>query len=152
MLSESTIPYKQENIISVNGVGKVYFLYDNPNDRLKQFVFPRIQNLFGKAPMNYYQEFWALQNISFEVERGETLGIIGRNGSGKSTLLQIIAGTLAPTNGTVNISGRIAALLELGAGFNPEFSGRENIYLNSSILGIPREETERNIEDIIEFS
>src|ERR1044071_2149130 len=118
--------------IKVDHLSKVYLIYDRPGDRLKQFIFPRVQRLAGRPPHNYFHEFWALRDVSFEVKRGETIGIIGRNGSGKSTLLQLICGTLTPTSGTVTTRGRIAALLELGSGFNPEFSGRENVYLNGA--------------------
>ncbi|TJX11537.1 MAG: ABC transporter ATP-binding protein, partial [Mesorhizobium sp.] len=105
-------------------------------------VVPRLERLIGRPPRRYFRDFAALSGVSFEVGRGETVGIIGRNGSGKSTLLQIICGTLQPTSGSVEVNGRIAALLELGAGFNPEFTGRENVFLNASILGVPRKEME----------
>jgi ABC-type polysaccharide/polyol phosphate transport system ATPase subunit len=108
--------------------------------------------LFWRLGRNYGQEFWALRNVSLEVRRGETVGIIGRNGSGKSTLLQIIAGTLAPTEGEVQVQGRIAALLELGSGFNPEFTGRENVFLNGAILGVSHQEMEQRFEDIATFA
>jgi lipopolysaccharide transport system ATP-binding protein len=108
--------------------------------------------LFGGKGKKYYREFWALRNIDFEISPGETVGIIGRNGSGKSTLLQIICGTLTPTNGLVQTDGRIAALLELGSGFNPEFTGRENVYLNASVLGLTREETDARFDDIVSFA
>lgn len=138
--------------ISVRGLCKCYQIYDRPNDRLKQSIFPRLQRLIRVAQKQYYRDFWALKDISFEVARGETIGIIGRNGSGKSTLLQLICGTLAPTSGSVKTSGRIAALLELGSGFNPDFTGRENVYLNGSILGLKREEIDRKIDDIFAFA
>ena len=118
--------------IRVQGLCKQYPIYENPRDRLKQFVLPRLGGLVGQAPKQYYREFWTLRDISFEVKRGETVGIIGRNGSGKSTLLQIICGTLSPTSGTVETNGRIAALLELGSGFNLDFTGRENVYMNAA--------------------
>src|SRR2546423_1012062 len=105
--------------VRVEGLSKCYTLYDRPEDRLKQSIVPRLQRLAGRSPRNYYREFWAVRDVSFEVAKGETVGIIGRNGSGKSTLLQIICGTLHPTSGSVTTSGRIAALLELGSGFNP---------------------------------
>ncbi|MDL1920464.1 ABC transporter ATP-binding protein, partial [Chloroflexi bacterium CFX5] len=143
---------ERENIISVRQLSKVYQLYNRPEDRLKQFVYPRLRRLLGKPHRSYYHEFWALRDISFDVRKGETVGIIGRNGSGKSTLLQLIAGTLAPTFGGIQINGRVAALLELGAGFNPEFSGRENIYMNAAILGMSRDEIEERIEGIIAFA
>ena len=105
--------------ISVSNLSKCYQIYDSPRDRLKQFVLPRLQRLVSQSPNQYYREFWALNNVSFAVRRGETVGIIGRNGSGKSTLLQMICGTLNPTHGSIETRGRIAALLELGSGFNP---------------------------------
>jgi lipopolysaccharide transport system ATP-binding protein len=141
-----------ENVISVHGLSKTYHLYDRPEDRLKQFLYPRLQRLLRRTTHAYYREFWALRDVSFNVCKGETVGIIGRNGSGKSTLLQLIAGTLFPTFGEVRANGRVAALLELGAGFNPEFSGRENIYLNAAILGMTREEIDKHIEGIIDFA
>lgn len=143
---------ERENIISVRQLSKVYQLYNRPEDRLKQFVYPRLRRLLGKPHHRYYHEFWALRDVSFTVRKGETVGIIGRNGSGKSTLLQLIAGTLSPTFGGIYINGRVAALLELGAGFNPEFSGRENIYMNAAILGMSRNEIEERIEGIIAFA
>jgi len=100
----------------------------------------------------FFREFWALKEVSFSVGRGETVGIIGRNGSGKSTLLQMICGTVSPTSGMVNTRGRVAALLELGAGFNPEFTGRENVFLNAAILGVPKEEMEVRMEEVLAFS
>ena len=109
--------------IRVSNLSKCYQIYDSPRDRLKQFVMPRIRHIAGKAQKQYFREFWALKDVSFEIKKGETVGIIGRNGSGKSTLLQLICGTLTPTSGIVETNGRIAALLELGAGLNPEFSG-----------------------------
>jgi len=134
-----------EIAISVENVGKAYLLYNRPQDRLKQLLFAR----FGK---NYAREFWALRDVSFEVRRGETLGIIGQNGSGKSTLLQIIAGTLLPTCGRVQVNGRVSALLELGAGFNPEFTGRENVFLNGVILGISEAEMRARFDEIAKFA
>jgi lipopolysaccharide transport system ATP-binding protein len=127
-------------------------IYDTPADRLKQFILPRLKRLSGGAPRRYHREFWALRDVSLRVKRGETVGIIGRNGAGKSTLLQIICGTQSPTFGSVATAGRIAALLELGAGFNPEFSGRENVYLNGAILGLVNDDVDRKIEEIAEFA
>ncbi len=112
-----------DTTIRVQSLSKCYQIYDTPRDRLKQFVVPRVQHLLGRPPKQYFREFWALKDVSFEIKKGETVGIIGRNGSGKSTLLQLICGTLEPTNGSVETKGRIAALLELGSGFNPEFTG-----------------------------
>lgn len=134
-----------EAVISVQGVGKMYLLYDKPQDRLKQALFWRLGKSFGRA-------FWALRDVSFEVKRGESVGIIGRNGSGKSTLLQIIAGTLQPTTGSVQVNGRVAALLELGSGFNPEYTGRENVYLNGAILGLSREAIDARFDEIAAFA
>ena len=138
--------------IRVQNLSKCYQIYDNPGDRLKQFVAPRIKRLLGQKHTPYYREFWALEDISFEVKRGETVGIIGRNGSGKSTLLQIICGTLTPTDGSVQTNGRIAALLELGSGFNPEFTGRENVYLNAAVLGLTKEEVDARFDKIAAFA
>ena len=138
--------------IRVQNLSKCYQIYDNPGDRLKQFVAPRVKRLLGQTHTPYYREFWALKDISFEVKRGETVGIIGRNGSGKSTLLQIICGTLTPTGGTVQTNGRIAALLELGSGFNPEFTGRENVYMNAAVLGLSKEEVDARFDQIAAFA
>ena len=138
--------------IRIQNLSKSYEIYERPQDRLKQSICPRLQRLAHREVKNYYREFWALQEVSFEVSRGETVGIIGRNGSGKSTLLQIICGTLQPTQGQVDISGRVAALLELGSGFNPEFTGRENVFMNAGILGLSREETEARFGDIEAFA
>lgn len=138
--------------IKVENLSKCYQIYDQPSDRLKQFVFPKAQRSFGMQPRQYFREFWALRNVNFEVKKGETVGIIGRNGSGKSTLLQMICGTLNPTSGSVTTNGRIAALLELGSGFNPEFSGRENVYLNGSLLGLSRAELDARYDDIASFA
>lgn len=141
-----------EIAIQVEGLGKCYQIYNRPQDRLKQFIKPRLQALIGRDGTNYFREFWALKEISFEVMRGETVGIIGRNGSGKSTLLQIICGTLSPTVGHVETWGRVAALLELGAGFNPEFTGRENVYMNAAILGLSQEEVDIRFDNIASFA
>lgn len=138
--------------IKVENLSKCYQIYEQPRDRLKQFVMPRLQRGLGKQPKQYYREFWALKDVSFEVKKGETVGIIGRNGSGKSTLLQMICGTLSPTSGTINANGRIAALLELGAGFNSEFTGRENVYLNGALLGLSRSDVEERFDAIIAFA
>ena len=138
--------------ISVSNLSKRYEIYDAPGDRLKQFVLPRLQRFAGYTPKQYFSEFWALQNVSFEVKKGETVGIIGRNGSGKSTLLQMICGTLNPSFGNIQTSGRIAALLELGSGFNPEFSGRENVYMNCAVLGLRRDEIDKRFDGIVAFA
>lgn len=138
--------------ISVTNLSKRYEIYDSPRDRLKQFVSPHWSRITGRKPKQFFQEFWALRDISFEVRRGEAVGIIGRNGSGKSTLLQMICGTLTPTSGSVQTNGRIAALLELGSGFNPEFSGRENVYINGAVLGLGREAIDLRFDDIAAFA
>lgn len=144
---------KDENIaIRVSNLGKGYEIYERPQDRLWQSIFPRLRQLVGLNPKQYFSEHWALKDINFEVKRGETLGIIGSNGAGKSTLLQIITGTLSPSSGTVEINGRVAALLELGSGFNPEFTGRENVYMNAAILGLTTSEIDSKYEEIIEFA
>jgi len=141
-----------EIAIKVENLSKCYQIYDQPRDRLKQFVLPRLQRMVGLPLKQYYHEFWALKDVSFEVKKGETVGIIGRNGSGKSTLLQIICGTLNPSNGTIETQGRVAALLELGSGFNPEFTGRENVYMNAALLGLSHDEIEARYADIISFA
>ncbi len=140
--------------IRVRGVSKCYQIYDKPHDRLRQAILPRLKGWLGQdaSGTRYFREFWALRDVSFDVKRGGTVGIVGKNGSGKSTLLQIICGTLAPTAGEVEVRGRVAALLELGAGFNPEFTGRENIFMNASILGLSRQETESRFDDIVAFA
>ena len=130
--------------IQVEGLGKCYHIYDKPRDRLFQ--------MFARGGRQYFREFWALKDVSFEVKRGEPFGIIGRNGSGKSTLLQLICGTLNPTQGSIHTSGRIAALLELGSGFNPEFSGRENVYMNAAILGLTHREIDERYDRILAFA
>jgi len=125
-------------------VSKSYSIYRTPGDRLKELAtFQRLQ---------FHQDYWALRDVSFQVIRGETFCIVGENGCGKSTLLQICAGILQPTSGEVTVNGRIAALLELGAGFNPEFSGRDNVYLNAAILGFTTKEMDRKFADIAEFA
>jgi lipopolysaccharide transport system ATP-binding protein len=139
-------------VIKVDHLSKMYQMYNQPQDRLKQFVFPRLQRIIGRQPKTYFHEFWALNDVSFEVKKGETVGIIGRNGSGKSTLLQLICGTLTPTGGSVQTNGRIAALLELGSGFNPEFTGRENVFLNGAVLGLTNDEINARFADIAAFA
>lgn len=138
--------------IRVTNLSKCYEIYDAPRDRLKQFVMPRVRRLAGKTHKQYYREFWALKEVSFEIKKGETVGIIGRNGSGKSTLLQMICGTLTPTSGSIQTSGRVAALLELGSGFNPEFTGRENVYMNAAVLGLSKDEVDARFSDISAFA
>jgi lipopolysaccharide transport system ATP-binding protein len=139
--------------IRVHNLSKCYEIYDRPHDRLKQWFYPALHRLIGKNPSKqYYREFWALRDVSFEVKKGETIGIIGLNGSGKSTLLQLICGILSPTSGTVESKGRIAALLELGSGFNPEFTGRENVYLNGTVLGLSTKEIDAKFDDIAKFA
>lgn len=139
--------------ISVRNVSKCFITYDKPHDRLKQALVPRLQHWMGQKKVAHYgKEFWALRDINFEVNRGETVGIVGRNGSGKSTLLQIICGTLSPTHGEIETRGRVAALLELGSGFNPEFTGRENVYLNAAVLGLTREEVNERFDAIAGFA
>lgn len=138
--------------IRVTGLSKCYQVYKRPEDRLKQSVMPRLHRLLGRPTVPYYQEFWALRDVSMDIRKGETIGIIGRNGSGKSTLLQMICGTLTPTSGEVEVNGRVAALLELGAGFNPEFTGRENVYLNGAVLGLSKEQIDRRFDDIAAFA
>ncbi|MEW5857925.1 MAG: ABC transporter ATP-binding protein [Cyanobacteriota bacterium] len=132
-----------EIAISLKNVSKCFKRYPHPVDRLKEILLP------GRT---YAQEFWALQDINLEVLKGQTVGIIGRNGSGKSTLLQIIAGTLTLTSGSIEVNGRIGALLELGSGFNPEFTGRENVFLNGAILGLSRQEMEQRFDEIAAFA
>ncbi len=138
--------------IKVENLSKCYQIYGQPRDRLKQFIVPRVQRAIGQPSKQYFREFWALKDVSFEVKRGETIGIIGRNGSGKSTLLQMICGTLNPTGGSIQANGRIAALLELGSGFNPEFSGCENIYMNAAVLGLTREQVDERFDAIAAFA
>lgn len=141
-----------DTAIRVQALSKCYQIYEKSSDRLKQFLLPRLQILAGRPQTRYFREFWALKDIAFEVKKGETIGIIGRNGSGKSTLLQIICGTLHPSTGQVEVSGRVAALLELGSGFNPEFTGRENVFLNAGVLGLTRAQTAQRFVDIEEFA
>lgn len=130
--------------VSVKNLSKCYHLYDHPADRLKQFLW--------RGRRQYFREFWALRELSLDIMPGDVLGVVGRNGAGKSTLLQLLCGTTNPTSGSVTVHGRIAALLELGAGFNPEFSGRENVLMSASILGLSKPEIDARFEDIVEFS
>ncbi len=137
--SDSHVP-----AIKVDGLGKCYHLYEKPIARVMDLVLP--------GPANRFEPFWALRGASFEIEAGQTVGIIGRNGSGKSTLLEIISNTLQLSEGSVQINGRIAALLELGAGFNPEFTGRENVYMNAAIMGIERSVIDEKFAEIEAFA
>jgi lipopolysaccharide transport system ATP-binding protein len=130
--------------IEFQGVSKSYAIYESPGDRLKELITPR--------RYQFHKDFWALRDISFEIRPGETFCIVGENGSGKSTLLQMVAGILAPTSGTVSVTGRVSALLELGSGFNPEFSGRDNVYLNGSILGLSTKQIDQRFHEIEEFA
>lgn len=138
--------------ITVSHLGKCYEIYRSPRDRLKQAVIPSLARLMGIETKSYFREFWALKDVSFAVQPGETFGIIGKNGSGKSTLLQILAGILSPTEGQVSVKGRVAALLELGSGFNPDFTGRENVFLNGQILGLTEKEIAARYDEIAEFA
>ena len=130
--------------IKVENLSKCYHIYEQPRYRLLQMMFC--------GHKQFYREFWALKNVSFEIKKGETVGIIGRNGSGKSTLLQMICGTLNPTSGRIETRGRIGALLELGSGFNPQFTGRENVYMNAAVLGLSRCEVDARFDDIAAFA
>lgn len=132
-----------EVVIEASGLGKSYQIYSKPQDRLKQMLFRK---------RRYYSEYWAVQNVDLSIVRGETVGIVGRNGSGKSTLLQMIAGTLTPNSGTLRVAGRVAPLLELGAGFNPEFTGRENLRLSAAILGLSTAQIVEREPAILEFA
>lgn len=150
-----------EIAIRVKDVGKCFFTYQRPQDRLFQslyaFAAALLPNKIGGDKLrglakNCAKPYWALQDISFELKKGETFGIIGRNGSGKSTLLQILCGTLSQTQGEVEVNGRVAALLELGSGFNPDYTGRENVYLNGQLLGLSKSEIDDRLENIIAFA
>ena len=144
MSSENSIPEGTQYAIEVTGLAKCYQIYDKPSDRLKQMLV--------RGRKQYYKEFWALKDVSFKIKKGETVGIIGRNGSGKSTLLQMICGTLNPTGGEVKVQGSVAALLELGAGFNPEFSGMENVYMAASLYGLSKEQVDQRFDAIAAFA
>lgn len=140
----SPSPTSGDAVVTATGVSKRYLIYDRPQDRLWQGLF--------RGRRQFYRDFWALQPTSFEVRRGETVGIIGPNGSGKSTLLQLVCGTLEPTSGSVAVRGRLAALLELGSGFNPEFTGRENVFFNAAVLGLTRSQIEERFDRIAAFA
>jgi lipopolysaccharide transport system ATP-binding protein len=128
-------------VVSARDLSKCYQIYEHPRDRLRQF-FSSVEARVSRRPVRqHFREFWALRDVSLEIRRGETVAIVGRNGSGKSTFLQLVCGTLNPSGGTVAAFGRVAALLELGSGFNPEFTGRENVFLNAGVLGLTREQT-----------
>ena len=151
-----------EPIISVSNVTKTYRIWENPANRVFSSLWRAMANLgpldsrwnsaVSRKATRLYRDFNALHHVSMEVRKGESIGIIGRNGSGKSTLLQIIAGTLQATEGSVKISGRIAALLELGSGFNPDFTGKENVFLNAAVLGLSRRQIEARYDAISEFA
>ena len=141
-----------EYAVKVENLSKCYHIYDHPRDRLKQFILPRLYRSIGLTPRQYFREFWALRDVSFVVRKGETFGIVGSNGSGKSTLLQMICGTLNPSGGSVQTVGRVAALLELGSGFKPEFTGRENVYMNAALLGLRQDEINARFEKIAAFA
>ena len=138
--------------IRVEGLSKRYEIYSQPAHRLKQMILPRAQRAMRRSARTYFNEFWALRDVGFDVRKGETVGIVGRNGSGKSTLLQMICGTLNPTLGTVAVNGRVAALLELGAGFNPEFTGRENVRLSGLLYGLSELELNARFDAILDFA
>ena len=140
----SSKPIFYEDAISTRQLSKCYQLYQQPIDRLKQFLW--------RGRRQYYRELWALRDINFSVMPGEVVGIVGRNGSGKSTLLQLVCGTLTPTSGEVQVNGRVAALLELGAGFNPEFTGRENVLMGAAVMGLNQSRIAARLEEIIDFS
>lgn len=144
--------FSEDISIRVRGLAKRFEMYDQPADRLKQMILPKLHSLAGRGKQQYFREFWALRDVAFDVRRGETVGIVGRNGSGKSTLLQIICRTLHPTLGTVETNGRIAALLELGAGFNPEFTGAENVRLSGLLYGLSEDELLDRYDAILAFA
>ncbi|MCI8605754.1 MAG: ABC transporter ATP-binding protein [Hungatella sp.] len=133
-----------ENAITVTDVTKIYKMYDKPIDRLKESLHP--------GHKEYHKKFYALNHLSFQVKKGETVGIIGTNGSGKSTILKIITGVLSPTTGEVKVKGNISALLELGAGFNSDYTGIENIYMNGTMMGFSKKEMDRKLQDILDFA
>ena len=133
-----------ENAVEVRDLTKCYALYKKASDRVREALNP--------LRRSYHEDFFALQNITFDIRKGESIGIIGSNGSGKSTLLKIIVGVLNASSGCVDVDGRISALLELGTGFNPDYSGIENIYFSGTIMGFSREEMEKRIPDIIDFA
>jgi ABC-type polysaccharide/polyol phosphate transport system ATPase subunit len=141
-----------ESVIKVKNLSKVYNIYERPIYRLYDMLSPLLSRISNKFHEPFHRKFAALSNVSFELKRGESIGFIGKNGAGKSTLLQIIAGTLSQTSGEVEVNGRVNALLELGSGFNPEFTGRENVYMNGTILGFSKEYMDSKFQEIHEFS
>jgi lipopolysaccharide transport system ATP-binding protein len=145
-------PVNNDMVVRVAELTKSYRIYEKPEDRLKESLLPPFQRLLGLSEQRYCKEFDALKNVSFEIRKGETMGIVGVNGSGKSTLLQMICGTLNPSGGTVSVQGRVAALLELGSGFNPEFTGVENVYMSAAILGMSAEEVGERFHQIAAFA
>jgi len=138
--------------LKVEGVSKRYQVYATPQDRLKEALKSRAARMVGRTSQPYGRQFNALKDVSFEIRRGETVGIIGRNGSGKSTLLQLLSGTLSPSSGQILIDGRVAPLLELGAGFNPDFTGRENVFFNGALLGLSEEKLREKYDSIVAFA
>ena len=134
----------EEVVIKIENLSKVYKLYNSPVDRLKESLHP--------LRKQYHHDFYALNNVSFEIKKSESVGIIGKNGSGKSTLLKILTGVLTPTSGTVKVNGKVSALLELGAGFNPELSGIENVYFNGMLMGYTREDMAERLDEILSFA
>lgn len=150
------------SVIQVENLSKCYTMWKSPRARLQHPVMNALGHMFPFSKFGLenprtkakrlFQDFWALREVSFQIDQGECVGIVGRNGSGKSTLLQILAGTLQPTSGEVRVRGRVAALLELGSGFNPEFTGRENVYLSAAVLGLSQKQTEDKMEEIIDFA
>ena len=144
--------YSEDLVVDLLDVSKHFEIYDHPRDQLKQLVKPLFDKLTGRTRSNFYSDFHALKDINLSVRKGESIGLIGRNGSGKSTLLQVIAGTLVPSGGWVNTYGRIGALLELGSGFNPEFTGRENVLISAAVLGLNDDQISSRIESIIKFA
>jgi lipopolysaccharide transport system ATP-binding protein len=142
--ADSRAPLERDVVVTVENASKRFLIYDRPQHRLWQGLF--------RGRRQFFRDFWAVRGVSLEIRRGETVGVIGRNGSGKSTLLQLVCGTLEPTSGTVAVGGRLAALLELGSGFNPEFTGRENVYLNGAILGLNRHQIDARFDQIAAFA
>ena len=130
--------------IRVDGLTKIYHLYNKPQDRLKEALNP-----FRKS---YHNDYYAMDNVSFEIEKGKTVGVVGKNGAGKSTLLKMVTGVLTQTSGGVQVQGKIASLLELGAGFNPDMTGLENIYLNGTLMGFTKEEIDTKVDGILDFA